>query len=106
MRHKLGVIGYPALLVRWAVSEKPIHNPECWVATGEAYQATAGSLGADGRPLHRGRQGGVVNAPLALLARTPDRLDVGRGCAARPVCRASGELADVTEADSDQAGSW
>ena len=38
MRHKLGVIGYPTDLVRWASIERPRHNPAGWEMADEAYQ--------------------------------------------------------------------
>ena len=36
MRHKLGVIGYPTDIVRWASIERPRHNPAGWELAEEA----------------------------------------------------------------------
>jgi hypothetical protein len=38
MRHRLGVIGYPTDIVRWASTERPRYNPAGWELADEAYQ--------------------------------------------------------------------
>ena len=41
MRHKLGVIGYPTDIVRWASIERPRHNPAGWELADDADRAAS-----------------------------------------------------------------
>ena len=90
MRHRLGVIGYPTDIVRWASIERPRYNPAGWELADEAYQCRlAPAHRGRRRPLHRGRPVGAGSSPDTLdLGNHPSsRADVpSKAATPRPTC--------------------